>query len=59
MAKVRPLQEGQVHPAFKMMNQLGYDAANIGNHEFNFGLPFLRRSRSFQFSYEPEGSLIR
>ena len=46
VAKVRPLQDGQTHPAFKVMNQLGYDAANIGNHEFNFGLPFLRRALS-------------
>ncbi len=38
----KPLQPGQVHPAYKVMNALGYDAANIGNHEFNFGLPFLR-----------------
>jgi len=37
-----PLQPGQVHPAYKVMNALRYDAANIGNHEFNFGLPFLR-----------------
>ena len=44
VAKVRPLKDGQVHPAFKVMNQLAYDAANLGNHEFNFGLPFLRRS---------------
>ena len=44
VAKVRPLQDGQTHPAYKVMNQLGYDAANLGNHEFNFGLPFLRRS---------------
>ncbi len=44
VAKVKPLQDGQVHPAYKVMNQLGYDAANIGNHEFNFGLPFLRRA---------------
>ena len=44
VAKVRPLQDGQVHPAYKVMNQLGYDAANLGNHEFNYGLPFLRRS---------------
>jgi 2',3'-cyclic-nucleotide 2'-phosphodiesterase/3'-nucleotidase len=26
------------------MNALAYDAGNIGNHEFNFGLDFLRRS---------------
>jgi 2',3'-cyclic-nucleotide 2'-phosphodiesterase / 3'-nucleotidase len=42
VARVKPLKPGEVHPAFKVMNQLGYDAANIGNHEFNFGLPFLR-----------------
>lgn len=44
VARVRPLQPGQVHPAFKVMNRLGYDAANIGNHEFNYGLPFLRQA---------------
>jgi 2',3'-cyclic-nucleotide 2'-phosphodiesterase/3'-nucleotidase len=26
------------------MQALGFDAANIGNHEFNFGLPFLGRA---------------
>lgn len=44
VAKVHPLKEGQVHPAFKVMNALGYDAANVGNHDFNFGLPFLQRA---------------
>ncbi|WP_152394166.1 bifunctional 2',3'-cyclic-nucleotide 2'-phosphodiesterase/3'-nucleotidase [Paenibacillus guangzhouensis] len=44
VAKVRPLQEGQVHPVFKAQNLLEYDAAGIGNHEFNFGLEFLDRS---------------
>ena len=44
MAKIHPLAQGQTHPAYKVMNQLGYDAGNIGNHEFNFGLPFLRQS---------------
>jgi len=44
VAKVRPFKKGSVHPAYKVMNKLGYDAANIGNHEFNFGLPFLRRA---------------
>jgi 2',3'-cyclic-nucleotide 2'-phosphodiesterase/3'-nucleotidase len=44
VAKVRPLKDGDTHPAYKVMNQMGYDAANIGNHEFNYGLPFLRRS---------------
>jgi len=43
-ARGKPLQPGQVHPAFKVMNAMGYDAANVGNHEFNYGLPFLRQS---------------
>ncbi len=42
VARVKPLAAGQVHPAYKVMNALGYDAANVGNHEFNYGLPFLR-----------------
>ncbi len=44
IAKIRPLKDGETHPAHQVMNQLGYDAANIGNHEFNFGLDFLRRA---------------
>lgn len=30
------------HPMIAAMNDLGYDAANIGNHEFSHGLPLLR-----------------
>lgn len=30
------------HPVIDAMNALGYDAATLGNHEFNFGLDFLR-----------------
>ena len=44
VAKVKPLKDGETHPAYRVMNQLGYDAANSGNHEFNYGLEFLRRS---------------
>ncbi|WP_108500999.1 bifunctional 2',3'-cyclic-nucleotide 2'-phosphodiesterase/3'-nucleotidase [Paracoccus indicus] len=32
------------HPAIAAMNALRYDAVALGNHDFNFGLPFLRRS---------------
>ena len=46
VARVKPLQPGQVHPAYKVLNALGVDAANIGNHEFNYGLPFLRQAIS-------------
>ncbi len=44
MARVQPLQPGQVHPVHKVMNALGYDAGNIGNHEFNYGLAFLKNA---------------
>ena len=44
VARIKPLQPGQVHPAYKVMNALRYDAANVGNHEFNYGLPFLRQA---------------
>jgi 2',3'-cyclic-nucleotide 2'-phosphodiesterase/3'-nucleotidase len=43
VARVRPLRPGQRHPAYTVLNHLGVDAANIGNHEFNYGLPFLRQ----------------
>jgi len=35
-----------VHPAILAMNCLAYDAATLGNHEFNFGLPWLTRMLS-------------
>ena len=30
------------HPVLRAMNKMGYDAATLGNHEFNFGLDWLR-----------------
>lgn len=30
-----------IHPAIAAMNALGYDAAALGNHDFDFGLSFL------------------
>jgi 2',3'-cyclic-nucleotide 2'-phosphodiesterase/3'-nucleotidase len=44
VAKVKPLAAGDVHPAYKVLAALQVDAANIGNHEFNYGLGFLRQS---------------
>ena len=32
------------HPVISAMNALGYDAATLGNHEFNFGLRWLARA---------------
>ncbi|KDM90370.1 bifunctional 2',3'-cyclic-nucleotide 2'-phosphodiesterase/3'-nucleotidase [Photobacterium galatheae] len=36
------LKAGDVHPVYKAMNQLDYEVGNIGNHEFNYGLDFLK-----------------
>ena len=35
-----------VHPAIAAMNVMQYDAAVVGNHEFNYGVPLLRRAMS-------------
>lgn len=46
------LERGRVHPAVRVMNRLGYDAATLGNHEFNYGLPTLMgmmRGAAFPF----------
>ncbi len=32
---------GDLHPVIAAMNEVGYDAATLGNHEFNYGLRFL------------------
>jgi 2',3'-cyclic-nucleotide 2'-phosphodiesterase / 3'-nucleotidase len=41
-AKVEPITEtGETHPMAIAMNAMGYDAMVVGNHEFNYGVPFL------------------
>lgn len=35
------LAPGEVHPLVRAMNLVRYDAAAIGNHEFNYGVPHL------------------
>ncbi|MEU2514101.1 bifunctional metallophosphatase/5'-nucleotidase [Streptomyces syringium] len=44
-AKVDPITRvgGPVHPMAQAMNAIGYDAAALGNHEFNYGIPVLRK----------------
>ena len=32
------------HPMFAAFNQIGYDAIELGNHEFNFGLDYLKKA---------------
>lgn len=43
-AIVSPLKDGEAHPVYKAINRIGYDAATLGNHEFNYGLDFLDRA---------------
>lgn len=40
-ATVDPIKNGEIHPVYKVMNEMQYDVGNIGNHEFNYGLDFL------------------
>ncbi|WP_350278166.1 5'-nucleotidase C-terminal domain-containing protein [Kribbella sp. HUAS MG21] len=42
-AKIEPITDGHVHPMAAAMNRIGYDAAALGNHEFNYGLDILRK----------------
>jgi 2',3'-cyclic-nucleotide 2'-phosphodiesterase / 3'-nucleotidase len=41
-AKIEPITSGGMHPMANAMNLIGYDAAALGNHEFNYGIPLLR-----------------
>jgi 2',3'-cyclic-nucleotide 2'-phosphodiesterase/3'-nucleotidase len=41
-AKIDPITGGSRHPMATAMNAVGYDAAALGNHEYNYGLDTLR-----------------
>jgi 2',3'-cyclic-nucleotide 2'-phosphodiesterase/3'-nucleotidase len=44
-ARVEPItgdRKGPRHPMALAMNHMRYDAAALGNHEFNYGIPLLR-----------------
>ena len=41
-AKIEPITSGTRHPMAVAMNEVGYDAAALGNHEFNYGLDLLK-----------------
>ncbi|WP_120632083.1 bifunctional 2',3'-cyclic-nucleotide 2'-phosphodiesterase/3'-nucleotidase [Ruegeria sp. EL01] len=44
IAYERGMNEGDSHPIITAFNTIGYDAATLGNHEFNYGLSFLEKS---------------
>ncbi|HJQ03475.1 MAG TPA: 5'-nucleotidase C-terminal domain-containing protein [Jatrophihabitans sp.] len=47
-ARVDPITGARapIHPVAAAMNAIGYDAAALGNHEFNYGVEILRRFES-------------
>ncbi len=46
-ANTEPITEtGEIHPMAAAMNAMDYDAAALGNHEFNYGLDLLRKFES-------------
>ncbi len=42
-ARVDPITSGAKHPMATAMNHMRYDAAALGNHEFNYGIDTLRK----------------
>lgn len=38
------LKAGEIHPVYKALNTLDYSVGNLGNHEFNYGLPYLKKA---------------
>ncbi|NNG25484.1 bifunctional 2',3'-cyclic-nucleotide 2'-phosphodiesterase/3'-nucleotidase [Telluria aromaticivorans] len=48
-AQVKPLACGETLGIYKIMNLLRYDGAAVGNHEFNYGLPFLSQVTGSRF----------
>ena len=45
-AKVDPISDSVIHPMARAMNLVKYDAAALGNHEFNYGIDTLRTFES-------------
>ena len=45
-ARIAPITSGGIHPMAAAMNAMHYDAAALGNHEFNYGIDTLRAFQS-------------
>lgn len=57
-AKIQPISRKTIHPMALAMNAIGYDAAALGNHEFNYGVPLLRTFES-QLDFPLLGANVR
>jgi 2',3'-cyclic-nucleotide 2'-phosphodiesterase/3'-nucleotidase len=51
-AQVNPLPCDSELAIYKAMDEVGYDAGTIGNHEFNYGLTFLSQATGTPFNVD-------
>ncbi len=51
-ALVNPIACDQTLAIYKVMNGLGFEGGGIGNHEFNYGLPYLNQVTGSQFDVD-------
>ena len=42
-AIVNPIKDGEQHPMYTALQKLGFDAGTLGNHQFNYGLDYLKK----------------
>jgi 2',3'-cyclic-nucleotide 2'-phosphodiesterase/3'-nucleotidase len=48
-AVAHPVRCGQALAIYKVMNRLGYEGGGVGNHDFNYGLPYLAQVTGSRF----------
>ncbi len=51
-ALVTPLACNQELATYKAMDAIGFDAGSLGNHEFNYGLPYLSQVTATKFNVD-------
>ena len=51
-ALVSPVSCSQKLATYKAMDSIGYDAGTLGNHEFNYGLPYLAQVTGAKFNVD-------
>jgi 2',3'-cyclic-nucleotide 2'-phosphodiesterase/3'-nucleotidase len=51
-AQAEPLKCGQTLAVYKVLNKLGVEGGGIGNHEFNYGLPYLGQVTGSRFDVD-------
>jgi 2',3'-cyclic-nucleotide 2'-phosphodiesterase/3'-nucleotidase len=51
-AVAHPLRCGQRLAIYKAMNKLGYEGGGVGNHDFNYGLPYLGQVTGVRFNVD-------